>query len=150
MPEEIRVLAVRQPWASLIVEGLKTIEVRSKTTNVRGKVAIYASTAKISAFYFNKDLTIQKAREPGHAKGAILGTVEVVASSCCNDSLEYDLYKNEHLAPVGDVLKNKLYIEHGDLYFWHLRRPVKFYEPIPYKPPKGTVVWSKTTFPEGY
>lgn len=30
MSEEIRVLAVRQPWAALMVEGLKTIELRSR------------------------------------------------------------------------------------------------------------------------
>ncbi|WP_269849531.1 ASCH domain-containing protein [Methanosarcina horonobensis] len=40
----MKVLAVRQPWASLIVEGLKTLEVRSRPTNIRGRVAIYGSS----------------------------------------------------------------------------------------------------------
>ena len=141
---------MRQPWASLIVEGLKSIEVRSKHTNIKERVAIYSSTTKITDFYFNKELKIQKARDGEYPKGVILGTVEIVASSSCNDGIEYDLYKNEHLAPIGTVLKNKLYVEYGDLYFWHLRRPVKFSEPIPYKPPKGSVVWSRTALPEGY
>jgi hypothetical protein len=144
----MRVLAVRQPWASLIVEGLKTIEVRSKPTNIKERVAIYSSTSKITNFYFNKELKIQKARDGEYPKGAILGTVEIVASSCCNDGIEYDLYTNEHLAPVSNVLKNKLYVEYGDIYFWHLRRPVKFSQPIPYKPPKGAVVWSNFELPE--
>ena len=48
--EEIRVLAVRQPWASLIVEGLKTIEVRNRPTNIRERVAIYASSKKLSSY----------------------------------------------------------------------------------------------------
>ena len=139
-PNEIRVLAVRQPWASLIVEGLKTVEVRSKPTNIRGRVAIYASTAK------------QETLEGVHGKeynyrilptGKIIGTVEIVASSWCNDEVEFELSKNEHLAP-------DIYYSDGKTRFWHIRRPVKFSEPIPYKPPKGAVVWSKTVLPEGY
>lgn len=36
-------LAVQQPWAELIVRGLKTIEVRSTSVRVRGTIYIYAS-----------------------------------------------------------------------------------------------------------
>lgn len=36
-------LSVRQPWASLIVLGVKRIETRSWHTNYRGRVAIHAS-----------------------------------------------------------------------------------------------------------
>ena len=40
---EIRVLAVRQPWAYFIVNGRKTLEIRNTVTNYRGRIAIYAS-----------------------------------------------------------------------------------------------------------
>ena len=40
--ETIRALSVRQPWASLIAEGYKTIELRSWFTHYRGSLAIVA------------------------------------------------------------------------------------------------------------
>lgn len=43
---ELRVLTVRQPWASLIALGHKRIEVRSRATNFRGWVAIHAGKAR--------------------------------------------------------------------------------------------------------
>lgn len=43
---ELRVLTVRQPWASLIAFGYKRIEVRSRPTSFRGWVAIHAAKAK--------------------------------------------------------------------------------------------------------
>lgn len=36
-------LGVQQPWAELIVRGVKTVEVRSTSARVRGPVLIYAS-----------------------------------------------------------------------------------------------------------
>lgn len=41
----MRALSVRQPWASLIVLGLKDEEYRSRPTKVRGHVLIYASSS---------------------------------------------------------------------------------------------------------
>lgn len=40
---EIRTLAVRQPWATYIAEGTKTVEVRTWATRHRGPVLIVAS-----------------------------------------------------------------------------------------------------------
>lgn len=42
---ELRVLTVRQPWASLIALGHKRIEVRTRPTKYRGWVAIHAAKA---------------------------------------------------------------------------------------------------------
>lgn len=39
----MKTLAIRQPWASLIAEGLKTIEVRTWRTHYRGPLLIVAS-----------------------------------------------------------------------------------------------------------
>ena len=39
----MRTLAVRQPWATFIAEGTKTIEVRSWKTDYRGDILIVAS-----------------------------------------------------------------------------------------------------------
>lgn len=40
---DVKALSVRQPWASLIASGQKTIEVRSWPTSHRGKLLICAS-----------------------------------------------------------------------------------------------------------
>lgn len=148
---EIRVLAVRQPWASLIVEGLKTIEVRSKPTNIRGKVAIYASLSTPSDWDFRtvrQNIAELSMKHPekfseydfsiGYPIGQIIGTVEITESYEMSDFVLADTY-NEHFSP-------KSY----DYNFgWELKKPVKFPQPIPYKPPKGAVIWSKTELPEG-
>lgn len=42
---ECRVLSVRQPWASLIASGKKTIELRSWSTRFRGAVLIISGVA---------------------------------------------------------------------------------------------------------
>ena len=39
----VRALSLRQPWASLIADGHKTIETRTWRTNYRGALAIHAS-----------------------------------------------------------------------------------------------------------
>ena len=41
-PSAIRGLTVRQPWASLIADGLKTIEVRTHRVGYRGLLIIHA------------------------------------------------------------------------------------------------------------
>mgnify|MGYP000843697978 FL=1 len=43
----MKTLSVRQPWASLLVSGLKDIENRTWAPNFRGRIMIYASLAKV-------------------------------------------------------------------------------------------------------
>ncbi len=43
LPPMAKVLSLLQPWASLVVMGLKTIETRSWTTAYRGPLLIHAS-----------------------------------------------------------------------------------------------------------
>lgn len=38
----MKVLTIRQPWASLIIEGYKMFEFRSWKTNYRGEILIHA------------------------------------------------------------------------------------------------------------
>jgi hypothetical protein len=46
---QMRALSVRQHWVELIVLGHETIEVRSRRTNVRGRVYVYAGRSRIEA-----------------------------------------------------------------------------------------------------
>lgn len=43
-----RALSIRQPWAELIMRGIKTIEARSLPTHVRGPVMVYAGKNRVS------------------------------------------------------------------------------------------------------
>lgn len=77
-----RALSVRQPFAEQIISGKKKIEYRSKVTNIRGRVYIYASkTPKLEAYGKMKV-------EPGtFPVGVLIGTVEIV--DCKESQGEY-------------------------------------------------------------
>ena len=156
---KMRVLAVRQPWASLIVEGLKTIEIRSRSTNIRERVAIYASKTPatkddceyVSALVWElqnkyKRTLPSKYFVPYNYKlfpsGQIIGTVEIES---CEKLGGVDFSKEES----GKYRSFAPGIIRGKSYFWHLKNPTKFTEPVPYKPPRGAVVWSIFKLPDG-
>ena len=141
-PNTIRVLAVRQPWASYIVEGFKQIELRSVNTNIRERVAIYASRTTIDSD-FVQTVNIWKQRGEIFPIGKILGTVEITGSELNKGKHDFEDLKDKHISP-------ERYFDARYTHFWYLRNPVKFDITIPYKPPKGAVVWSKTELPEGY
>jgi hypothetical protein len=76
-------LGVRQPWAELIVRGIKTLEVRVVPTNVRGTVYVYASKTPAVG-------ELVRATERKYAvdmrdlrRGVIIGTVDVVGCRPC-------------------------------------------------------------------
>lgn len=45
----MKAITIRQPWASLIVHGIKDIENRSWQTNFRGRVLILSLILSISS-----------------------------------------------------------------------------------------------------
>jgi hypothetical protein len=73
-------LGVRQPWAELLVAGIKTIEVRSQETNRRGTIYVYA-TKKVDD---TPPAIRAVARHGLHVeslpKGLLVGTVKLVDS----------------------------------------------------------------------
>ncbi|MBR3015483.1 MAG: ASCH domain-containing protein [Clostridia bacterium] len=53
----MKVLSLKEPYATLIKTGIKTIETRNWKTNYRGKLYIHASSSKIPKEYIeNKEL----------------------------------------------------------------------------------------------
>ncbi len=72
-----RALSIRQPWAELIMRGIKTIEVRSQPTNVRARVYIYASEGRAQAAdeaRVERRFGIDVDALP---RGVVIGTVEI-------------------------------------------------------------------------
>jgi activating signal cointegrator 1 len=114
MPE--KALSVRQPWASLIVCGLKTVEIRTWQTTHRGPLYIHASKSL-------DEMAMNRFQLDGPPTGALLGTVELV--------------KVEPFTPaMWDELADK-HLDNGafmpGLYAWHLVDARPLSEPIAYR-----------------
>lgn len=114
---EIIALGVRQPWVELILRGVKTIEIRSLDTRVRGPIYLYASkkfselpAARVAVREYDLDF-------PGLPAGQLVGSVEI---SDTRPAVPGDA----HAACVpAAVLKQQ--------FAWELRNPVRFAAPVP-------------------
>ena len=75
MKDLTRAVSIRQPWVELILTGEKQAEYRSRPTNVRGRVFIYASLTPAEGLTgWNK-----VGKQPGELPtGQMVGTVEIV------------------------------------------------------------------------
>lgn len=64
----MKAITVRQPWASLIAAGVKTIETRSWSTKYRGPLAIHAGKAKPDGPWEGGEWAIAWECHPPHAR----------------------------------------------------------------------------------
>jgi ASCH domain len=74
----VRALSVRQPWAELIMRGIKRVEVRSARTHIRGRIHIYASLGRLHAadeVRLRDEYGLDIEALP---RGVLVGTVEIV------------------------------------------------------------------------
>lgn len=90
-----KVLTVRQPYASLLVGGVKDVENRSRRTNYRGTVLIHAGARMHDVVSFLRkrhEFTVEEITimtqvnevEENELFGCIVGSVEIV--DCIKDS----------------------------------------------------------------
>lgn len=116
----MKVLSLKQPFAELILEGRKKIELRRWNTNFRGEFLIHASKSpdeeSMRRFGFN-ELPL----------GFILGKAELVDVKHYQTDEEFEKDNNLHLASrewgdFGFILKNPQKINpihaQGQLNFW--------------------------------
>lgn len=85
MPDEIRCLTVRQPWAWAIIHGGKDVENRSRNIAgaYRGLVAIHAGLKDdMDAWFMQSPVSIEAWYHPAIEipRGAIIGFVDLVDS----------------------------------------------------------------------
>lgn len=84
----MKALCVRQPWALAIVDGIKTIEVRSWQTDYRGELLVCASAAPKNEFWRDENM------EPPVIRllpaGCVLGSVNLVDVRPMVKSDEYE------------------------------------------------------------
>lgn len=145
----MKAVTIKQPWASLIIEGIKDIENRTWRTKFRGKILIHASAPK----KFNVELTdpqaiqgmpflIQSGIDGNIPFGSIIGYVEVIdcvinhssiwaestpdcVNGGCSKCTNFTGECPESGIPFNELAK--------PIYNWVLANPVKFDTPIPTK-----------------
>lgn len=94
-----KVLSVRQPWAHLIVTGIKDIENRSWHTKLRGKILIHASQSIDMQAYDHLKVFYKLPPVKYLERGGIVGGVEIV--DCVKE------HRSEWFeGPYGFVLQN--------------------------------------------
>ena len=110
----MKVLTIKEPWATLIIDGYKKYEFRSWKTNYRGKILIHAGlTLEKDNFKRFKDYNLDV------SKGEIIGEAELV------DCILVDEKFNQELLNIDPIVYGKS--NHIMTYAWKLEN-VKKYE----------------------
>lgn len=113
----MKVLTIREPWASLIINGYKEYEFRSWKTNYRGKILIHAG------INIEKDMLDRfKDYNLECVKGAIIGEAVLV------DCILVDKELNEELRKIDPIVYAKS--NHTETYAWKLENIKKYDEVI--------------------
>lgn len=113
----MKVLTIREPWASLIINGYKKYEFRSWKTNYRGKILIHAglSLEKNNAIKF-KEYNLE------YNLGAIIGEATIVDCILVNDEFSKSLLE---INPLVYAMS-----KHARKYAWKLENVIKYDKPI--------------------
>ena len=109
-------LGVRQPWCELILRGRKTLEIRSRSTDVRGPIYVYAAKKFSDLPELDDVLTAEDVDLNVLPRGGVVGTVEIVG---CRRATPAD-------AAAACVPEREL----ADRWAWELANPVRFDEPV--------------------
>jgi predicted transcriptional regulator len=106
-------LIVKEPYASLIVRGLKVWEIRKRRTNVRGEVYIIS-------------------------QGRVIGQVEIVDVLGPFTVEELVKHEEKHRVRYEELLR---YAKNSKLFAWVLDKPIEFEKPLKVVLPRGAQVW---------
>lgn len=134
-------ITIKQPWASLICQGIKDIENRTWATKFRGRVLVHAGMAKTNDSWPYKEPIREYLETLGRYAGfsfcemrkgivkscpmefgAIIGSVEIVDCVINHPSIWAE--KTDEQAVDWDAKPT---------YNWVLANPIRFPEPIPIK-----------------
>lgn len=123
-------LTIKQPWASLIIDGGKDIENRSWPTRFRGSVLIHASKKKdenewwaASGLIRHKDIRVAMSVPWTFASmhsGGIIGVAEIVA---CVTHSQSPWFVGEFGFVITNARPLPFFACKGALGFWHCEYP---------------------------
>jgi hypothetical protein len=112
----MKALRFRQPWAELVLQGRKTLDLRTYPTHYRGPLAIHASKT------VEREACLKHRLDPDALPtGGIVGVVELVEIIPLTQ-VDYDARQAEHLA-------GRSYRD--GMYGWVLRRPQRLPHLVP-------------------
>jgi len=114
----MKVLTIREPWASLIVNGYKEYEFRSWKTNYRGKILIHAGL-KLDT----KDIKRFKKYNLEYQKGVIIGEADLV------DCILVDRKFKRNLRKINPIVYKRS--NYDETYAWKLENIKKYDKVIP-------------------
>lgn len=115
----MKALTIKEPWASLIINGYKKYEFRSWKTNYRGKILIHAGMS------IEKDMLEKiKAYNIEITKGAIIGEAEIIDCILVDEEFDKELRNIDNIVYGNNHLNN---------YAWKLENIKKYDKPIPIK-----------------
>lgn len=113
---KVKALSFRQPWAELVLQGRKTLDLRTWSTRHRGPLAIYASQT------VEKEACLQHGLDPDQlTTGALVGLVDLVGVVEL-DQAAYDARAAGHLS--GRHFQEPLF-------GWELANPRPLADPLP-------------------
>jgi len=88
-------LSIKQPWAALIVKGMKTIEIRRWPTARRGRILIHA--ARVSDMRPEATAHVTDELKPlAELKGGIIGSVELTSCLAYRDLETFGAQQSLH------------------------------------------------------
>jgi hypothetical protein len=112
----MKALSFRQPWAELVLQGRKTMDLRTYTTQYRGRIAIHASKKVERDACWENDLNPDNLDA-----GGVVGTVALVDVIPLTEA-DYEARRPEHLA-------GRRY--RPGMYGWILARPERLPRFVP-------------------
>jgi len=118
----MKAISIRQPWADLVIQGKKTLDLRTRKINYRGPLAIHASQTieEDACQQFEVDLA-------SLTVGAVIGIVNLIEVFAIDETL-YREKADQHLSHRG---------YRGDLYGWQFKEPKELHRPIMYRGRQG-------------
>lgn len=127
---KIKALSFRQPWAELVLQGKKTLDLRTWSTRYRGPLAIYASQ------------TVEKERCQQYGidsdrltTGAVIGLVDLVRV--------VELDESSYAARASEHLNGRQF--HAPMFAWELANPRPLVEP---QPARGRLLLFEVEIPD--
>lgn len=132
----MKVLSIKQPWASLIAHGIKDIENRTWKTKFRGRILIHVSAPTKFKVDFTDDQAklaipvIKMAIEGTMPFGAIIGEVDIVDCVINHPSFWADKSNNYTIHNPKGVPAFYGRKENHPIYNWVLANPVSYDTPI--------------------
>ncbi|MFC1970703.1 ASCH domain-containing protein [Chloroflexota bacterium] len=107
-------MLIRSPWIDLILKGQKTWELRGRRTSVRGTIVLIRA-----------------------GSGQISGSCQLVGVTGPLGLADIKMNVDKHRIPPEDISR----FSYGKIFAWELSNANTFRSPIPYKHPRGAVVW---------